>query len=89
MNFEKYGPWALVTGASRGLGKEFATQLADKGFNVVLASRKRPLLDALAIELEGKYNVMTRVIAGSHCGRITGPLLGTTVICINLTQQPR
>jgi short-subunit dehydrogenase len=63
VNCEKYGPWALVTGASRGLGKEFARQLADRGFNTVLVARKKHLLESLAAELEEKHTVKTRVIA--------------------------
>jgi short-subunit dehydrogenase len=63
MNYEKYGPWALVTGASRGLGAEFARQLADRGFNIVLVARKTHLLESLATELEEVHNVKTRVIS--------------------------
>ncbi|KAJ2896915.1 short chain dehydrogenase/reductase [Zalerion maritima] len=57
-NLRKYGKkgtWAVVTGASDGLGKEFATQLAAKGFNLVLVSRTKAKLDTLAAELEQKY----------------------------------
>jgi NAD(P)-dependent dehydrogenase (short-subunit alcohol dehydrogenase family) len=42
----QFGPWALVTGASSGIGKEFARQIAASGINVVLARR-----DALLTEL--------------------------------------
>lgn len=59
----KYGPkgsWAVVTGASDGLGKEYAKQLAAKGFNIVLVSRTQSKLEALATELSG---VQTKVLA--------------------------
>ena len=34
---ERFGPWALITGASSGIGKEFARQIAASGINVVLS----------------------------------------------------
>jgi short-subunit dehydrogenase len=58
----KYGPWALVTGASRGLGAEFARQLAAKGLNLVLAARSEDQLKALAQVLEHEYNITVKVI---------------------------
>ncbi|KAJ4153525.1 hypothetical protein LMH87_010009 [Akanthomyces muscarius] len=57
-NLRKYGKpgtWAVVTGASDGLGKEFAAQLAAKGFNLVLVSRTQSKLDALASEIQAKF----------------------------------
>jgi 17beta-estradiol 17-dehydrogenase / very-long-chain 3-oxoacyl-CoA reductase len=53
--YGKPGTWAVVTGASDGLGKEYATQLAAKGFNLVLVSRTQAKLDSLAKELEQKF----------------------------------
>ncbi|KAL5600895.1 hypothetical protein BROUX41_005733 [Berkeleyomyces rouxiae] len=64
--YGKPGTWAVVTGASDGLGKEFATQLAAKGFNLVLVSRTKSKLDTLAAELEEKYaakGLKTKVVA--------------------------
>ena len=49
---ERYGPWALVAGASEGIGEQFARQLAALGVNVVLVSRRAPLLEALAASIE-------------------------------------
>ncbi|KAK4442157.1 3-ketoacyl-CoA reductase [Podospora aff. communis PSN243] len=66
-NLRKYGKkgtWAVVTGASDGIGKEFAFQLAAKGFNVVLVSRTQSKLDALAAEIEQKFSgVQTKTLA--------------------------
>jgi len=60
---EKYGPWALVTGASRGLGAEFARQLAARGLNLVLAARSEDQLKELAHVLEREYNINVKIIA--------------------------
>jgi 17beta-estradiol 17-dehydrogenase / very-long-chain 3-oxoacyl-CoA reductase len=53
--YGKKGTWAVVTGASDGIGKEYAIQLAQKGFNLVLVSRTESKLQALAQEIEHKY----------------------------------
>ena len=44
----KYGPWALVVGASDGVGSLFAERLAHEGVNVVLVARRQHVLDEVA-----------------------------------------
>jgi len=49
---KRYGPYAMVTGASEGIGRSFAEELARAGMNVVLVARREDRLNALAKELE-------------------------------------
>lgn len=58
----RYGPWALVTGASSGIGREFARQLAARGLNVVLIARRAERLVELATELNARHNVQARPV---------------------------
>ncbi len=53
-DLKKYGPWALITGGSEGVGAEAARQLAADGFKLVLVARKPEPLEALKAELEAK-----------------------------------
>jgi short-subunit dehydrogenase len=53
---------AAVTGASEGLGKEFARQLAAEGYDLLIIARRPALLDELKIDLETKYNVQVEPI---------------------------
>ncbi len=50
----KYGPWALITGASEGTGAEFALQLADEGINCILIARREGPLAELAARVRAK-----------------------------------
>jgi uncharacterized protein len=54
---KKYGTWAIVTGATDGLGKQFAMKLAAMGFNLVVVARRKNLLDALAHKLNQAYKI--------------------------------
>src|SRR5919204_1252218 len=58
----KFGPWAVVTGASSGIGKEFARQLAANGLNLVLVARRLPLLEALGTQLEEAHGIHYRAV---------------------------
>lgn len=62
INKDKFGPWAIVTGASSGIGKEFARQLAANKINVVLVARRLPLLNELGQQLHQQYGITYRTI---------------------------
>jgi short-subunit dehydrogenase len=53
----RYGPWAVVTGASSGIGEQFARLLAAEGLNVILVARRTARLDGLADELRQRNGV--------------------------------
>jgi len=59
---QTYGGWALVTGASSGIGSDFAKILASEGFNVVLTARTESSLKAVSEEIENEYGVETRIV---------------------------
>ena len=54
--------WALVTGATAGIGESFCRLLADNNYNIVLVARDLPRLQERAIQLKAKFNVETHVI---------------------------
>lgn len=58
----RYGPWALVTGAGNGLGAEFARQLAKRRLNVVLVDVDAAGLETVAMELRAHTDVETRTV---------------------------
>jgi len=60
---EKYGPWALVAGASVGLGAAFATELARRKLNLILLARRSEPLEALAARLRGAFGVDVFTVA--------------------------
>ncbi len=60
---ELKGHWALITGASSGIGREFAAHLAKAGMNLVLVARRKELLADLATELTSQHDIKTFVLA--------------------------
>jgi len=69
---ERYGPWALVAGASSGLGEAFARELAARGLHLLLVARRAGALDALAARLRGEHGVEVATLAAD----LGGPDLG-------------
>ncbi|XP_043933015.1 very-long-chain 3-oxoacyl-CoA reductase-like [Protopterus annectens] len=71
VDLKSYGEWAVVTGATSGIGKEYANELAKRGLNVVLISRSLTKLKQTAAEIEKQHGRKTQVIqadftSGSH-----------------------
>ncbi|KRT85300.1 dehydrogenase, partial [Oryctes borbonicus] len=59
---KKYGCWALITGCTDGIGKEYAKQLAKRGLNVILVSRSKQKLQNTAEEIEKECSVKTKIV---------------------------
>lgn len=60
--FDYSGKIALITGASSGIGRDFARQLAARGVSLILVARSEPKLQALAAELAKKHGVSITII---------------------------
>ena len=60
---ERYGPWALLLGASEGVGEVFARAVAERGVNVVLVARRAAVLDEVAGTITAATGAGTRTVA--------------------------
>ena len=68
MDFQRsYGPWALITGASSGLGEHYARTIAKYNLNLVLIARRRERLETLANKLKKKHAIEVDVISLDLC----------------------
>jgi len=59
----KYGPWAIVAGASEGLGAAFAEELAKRGLNLILIARRLDKLEVLSNNLRNKYQIEIKYLS--------------------------
>ncbi|MEZ5743799.1 MAG: SDR family NAD(P)-dependent oxidoreductase [Sphingomonadaceae bacterium] len=59
---ERYGPVALVTGASSGIGQGFAEELAARGFDLIVTARRTDRLEALAARLAEEHGTKTQIV---------------------------
>lgn len=59
---KRFGPWAVVTGATDGIGKQYALELARRGINIVIISRNPEKLKNVAAEIEKQHSVKTKVV---------------------------
>ncbi|XWS22697.1 hypothetical protein CRYUN_Cryun29cG0058300 [Craigia yunnanensis] len=62
---KKYGSWALITGATDGIGKAFACQLASRGLNLILVSRNSSKLKIVSTEIQAEFP-HTKIKAVAH-----------------------
>ncbi|XP_062417853.1 very-long-chain 3-oxoacyl-CoA reductase-B [Pungitius pungitius] len=80
----KLGQWAVVTGATDGIGKAYAEELARRGFSIVLISRSQEKLDDVSKAISSKCGVETRTIAADFSAsdiysRIEAGLVGLEI----------
>ncbi|MBV9952735.1 MAG: SDR family NAD(P)-dependent oxidoreductase [Acidimicrobiia bacterium] len=59
----RYGPWAVVAGASEGVGSAFAAKVAARGVNVVLLARRQAVLDEVAAQITANTGADVRTVA--------------------------
>ncbi|XP_028323001.1 hydroxysteroid (20-beta) dehydrogenase 2 [Gouania willdenowi] len=91
-----YGEWAVITGATSGIGEAYACELARRGLNVVLVSRSEDKLQRVSREIGNKYRVKTRTLCAdftegeniypSIAQQLQGLTIGILVNNVGMTQ---
>jgi hypothetical protein len=76
---DRYGAWALVAGASEGLGAAFARALAGRGMNLVLVARRKVLLESLAEECHREFDVEARCLVEDLAAQGFAERLGSAI----------
>ncbi|MFN6152289.1 MAG: SDR family NAD(P)-dependent oxidoreductase [Planctomyces sp.] len=80
--------WALITGASSGIGAEFAVQLASRGMHLILAARRKDRMTELATDLNTRHgtrcHVVTIDLAEPEAGRLLHEEIGRLGIQVEL-----
>ncbi len=72
---QKYGPWAVIAGASEGIGASLADQLASRGLDLVLIARNGALLEQVAAGVRERHGVQARALVQD----LTDPDVGARV----------
>jgi len=81
----KEGSWALITGASDGIGRQFANEFGKAGFNLLLVSRTKSKLDDVAKDIESKCpDIKTKVIALDFSNANDADFKNLESVCENL-----
>ncbi|MBA0586195.1 hypothetical protein Gorai_016944 [Gossypium raimondii] len=71
-NLNNYGSWALITGATDGIGKAFANQLARQGLNLILVSRNLNKLKTVSAEIRAQFpHLKIKVVAQDFSGNLS------------------
>jgi len=73
---ERYGAWAVVAGASEGIGAAFAGCLAERGLNLLLIARRGPLLEDVARHIRERHDIEVRCLAMD----LADPTLGDKLV---------